>query len=194
MMKFLYMMILAIIVENMVFARALEASTLLQKMGSYDRIFAFGSIAALIATLSGMMSWGALYFLRPLSPSLLIRNVAVMLCIIAVYGLALLALRYTAFFKVPPSEDLLVSAAFSVSTIATVYLALSMKMSLLLTAGYCFGAIIGMTAAMLIVHGGRQRMTISNVPRAFEGMPVTLIYIGIISMAIYGLVGYQIPA
>lgn len=194
MIRFMYMIILAIIVENMVFARALETSTLMQKINSYDRIIAFGSIAAIITTLSGMMSWGALYFLRPLSPSLLIRNLAVMLCIVIVYGLALLLLRYTSFLKTPPSEELLVSAAFSVSTVAAVFLALSMKMSLLLTAGYCFGAISGMTAAMLLVHGGRQRMTISNVPRAFEGMPITLIYIGIISMAIYGLVGYQIPA
>ncbi len=192
MMKFLYVVILAIIVENLVFARALETSTLLQKINNYERIIAFGTVATVVATISSMMSWGVLYFVKP--TSLLARNMAVMLCIVVVYAVVLLALRYTTFFKAPPSEELVASASFSVSAVAAVFLALSMKMSLPLTAGYCFGTTVGMTAAMLMVHGGRQRMTVSNVPRAFEGMPITLIYIGIISMAIYGLVGYQIPA
>lgn len=194
MIKLLYIVMMAIIVENLVFARAIETSSLLQKTGSYDRIIAFGGIAAVIATVSSMMGWGVLYFLRPMSPSLLLRNLSVMLCIVFTYGVLVLVLRYTAFLRVCPSEELLVSASFSISTVAAVFLALSMKISLPLTAGYAFGATTGMTAAMLIIHGGRQRMSISNVPRAFEGVPITLIYIGIISMAIYGLVGYQIPA
>ena len=53
--------------------------------------------------------------------------------------------------------------------------------------------LLGNLLAMVLVREGELRLEMCNVPRAFRGLPVTLIYIGLISLAFYGLVGHQLP-
>ena len=61
------------------------------------------------------------------------------------------------------------------------------------TCGFAFGSGAGYTLALLLISEGRKRIALSDVPRAFRGLPVALIYIGILSLAIYGLIGHQLP-
>ena len=37
------------------------------------------------------------------------------------------------------------------------------------------------------------RLAICNVPRAFQGLPIRLMYIGLLALATYGLIGHQLP-
>ena len=43
--------------------------------------------------------------------------------------------------------------------------------------------------AVLVVDEGRRRLRSKDIPHIFRGLPSVLIYIGILSLAIYGLVG-----
>ena len=44
-------------------------------------------------------------------------------------------------------------------------------------------------AAAARAGGGRRRLRSKDIPHIFRGLPSVLIYIGILSLAIYGLVG-----
>ena len=48
--------------------------------------------------------------------------------------------------------------------------------------------LIGLVA-VLVVDEGRRRLRSKDIPHIFRGLPSVLIYIGILSLAIYGLVG-----
>ena len=37
-------------------------------------------------------------------------------------------------------------------------------------------------------------MSICNIPKAFRGLPAELVYVGLISLSLYGLVGHQLAA
>ncbi len=53
--------------------------------------------------------------------------------------------------------------------------------------GYALGAGLGYVAALLIVLYARKRLAISPVPRSFRGLPILLVYLGLVSLALYGL-------
>ena len=57
---------------------------------------------------------------------------------------------------------------------------------------YGFGAGIGFLFASYLVEIGYERLRSDKIPPAFRGFPATLIYIGILSLAFYGLIGHEL--
>ena len=60
--------------------------------------------------------------------------------------------------------------------------------------GYCLGAGIGFTAALLILWSVRSRLSLTRIPKIFRGFPITFLCLGILSLALFGLLGNQLPA
>ena len=54
------------------------------------------------------------------------------------------------------------------------------------------GAGGGYALAMLICWSIRERLDLSDIPRAFRGAPILFIYLGLLSLALFGLVGHQL--
>ena len=55
-----------------------------------------------------------------------------------------------------------------------------------------FGTAVGFAIAIIILAGLREKMAGNNVPRAFSGMPITLITAGLMAIAFYGFSGLSI--
>ena len=55
--------------------------------------------------------------------------------------------------------------------------------------GFGFGAGIGWALAIVLMAGLRQKMRYSDVPRAFEGIPIAMIITGVLAMAFMGFAG-----
>ena len=56
--------------------------------------------------------------------------------------------------------------------------------------GYGFGTGIGFFLACFMLNIAHEKLDSDKIPRAFRGYPIMLIYIGIVSMGFYVLVGY----
>ena len=48
--------------------------------------------------------------------------------------------------------------------------------------------------AVFLLEQGKRCMSICNIPKAFQGLPAELVYVGLISLSLYGLVGHQLAA
>ena len=46
--------------------------------------------------------------------------------------------------------------------------------------------------AVLLVTEARHRLRSRAIPSAFRGLPITLIYIGVLALAIYGFTGHSV--
>ncbi len=55
-----------------------------------------------------------------------------------------------------------------------------------------FGSGLGYVFAVYIVREGRRRLRSKAVPSIFQGLPSSMIYIGVLSLAIYALVGHTV--
>ena len=54
---------------------------------------------------------------------------------------------------------------------------------------YAFATSLGYGLAMVIFAGLREQLALSNVPKAFKGIPIALITVGILAMAFMGFSG-----
>ena len=80
-------------------------------------------------------------------------------------------------------------ATFNCCVLGTLLVAASQNYNLLQSIGFGFGSGVGYLVAVLVVDEGRRRLRSKDIPHIFRGLPSVLIYIGILSLAIYGLVG-----
>lgn len=54
------------------------------------------------------------------------------------------------------------------------------------------GTGIGFILASYLIAIGHDRLNSQQIPPAFRGFPITLIYVGILSLAFYGLIGHEL--
>ncbi len=52
-----------------------------------------------------------------------------------------------------------------------------------------FGTATGFAVAILIIAGIREKIAFNNIPKSFQGMPITLITAGLMAMAFFGFQG-----
>jgi len=84
---------------------------------------------------------------------------------------------------------MLPACAFSCVTMGALLLTAYQKLDLPQTLVFALGTGIGYMLAVWLIEEGRRRLDIARLPAPFRGLPITLIYIGIISMALFGFIG-----
>lgn len=193
-MKALYEMLsiitIAAVTENLLFARAIGVDHILERTRSYRVIIRLGALTCAVSFLGGVLAWVFKFALKGYAWWPLFRGPAVLLSISAAYFL-MVTLAGARNLRSP--HALPVTAAFNGASFGAVLIAIVSRETLLQTVAYCLGCSAGLTIAMMLVHSGRERLELCRVPRSFSGLPITMLYIGILSLAIYGLIGHQLP-
>lgn len=180
----------AAVTENLLFARAIGVDHILERTRSYRAIIRLGALTCAVSFLGGILAWVFKFALKSYTWWPLFRGPAVLLSISAAYFL-LVVLAGTRNLRSP--HALPVTAAFNGASFGAVLIAIVSRETLLQTIAYCLGCSAGLTIAMMLVHSGRERLELCRVPKSFSGLPITMLYIGILSLAIYGLIGHQLP-
>ena len=154
--------LLAIFAQNAVFTRALGVSRMVQLVGD-DRTS---------SALFGMM-----------------------LCItqVLVAPVAFLAGRFIApldnraqLLRIVPL------AALNSGVLGTVLVERTQTFTLGQSLGFGLGSGLGYVLAVLLVTEARHRLRSRAIPKAFRGLPITLVYIGVLALAIYGFTGHSV--
>ena len=117
----------------------------------------------------------------------------VYLACIAVVSVAEMAFLY--FVKLPWQRQLLrilPLACLNTCVLGTLLLGRTQSFSLLQSMGFGLGSGVGYLLAVLLVTEAQNRLRSQSIPSAFRGMPITLIYIGVLALAIYGLTGHTV--
>lgn len=190
---FLYSLI-AVFLENTIFSRALGSSTALFAVRKKYSIFKFGMTMTAIITVSSIIT----YFINPLIKDAGIGYYITPLIyvgVIAVVYVGVLFFMGSALKK--HQKDVLQMihvSAFNCAVLGALLLLSNIaNLSIGGFLGFGIGSGIGFTFATFLVDLAYSRLSGENVPPAFRGFPITLIYMGIVSLAIYGLIGHELP-
>ena len=186
--------LVAIVLENTIFSRALGVSTSLYLVRKEYSVPLVGLIMTTIITLASL---GA-YFINPLiryqawsyyaAPVIYVGIVAV------IYVAALLITRRFVKKRLTDVLSIIHVSAFNCASLGAILLVSSLSDATLgAYLGFAIGSGLGFTLATYLVRLAYHRLSSEDVPAAFRGFPVTLIYIGLVSLAIYGLIGHQLP-
>ena len=84
------------------------------------------------------------------------------------------------------------SASITGAIVGTVLLTNYQGLTLLQSIGFGLGSSIGYLLAMLLITEGDRKISHDKVPESLRGLPITLVYISVLALAIYGLTGHAI--
>ena len=168
-MPFLAALLTAIAVENTVFARALGMTRPVLYLNSAKTGMIYGVVFTWMVTASSAMASVVNWLLIDVSYARYVRPIGFLLCVGIVYVLT----------------------TFNTALFGALYM--SIQQDIVKSIGYALGTGVGYTAAILILYYAQKRLASSPVPRSFRGMPILMVYIGLLSLAVYGLIGHALP-
>ena len=187
--------LLAIFAQNAVFTRALGVSRMVQLVGD-DRTSSalFGMMLCITQVLVAPVAFIAgRCFIAPLDnraqlrPLVYIASIAVV-CLAEHLVLWLLRSlpRRAQLLRIVPL------AALNSGVLGTVLVERTQSFTLGQSLGFGLGSGIGYVLAVLLVTEARHRLRSKAIPKAFRGLPITLVYIGVLALAIYGFTGHSV--
>lgn len=185
--------VLAIFAQNAVFTRSLGVSRLVQLVGD-ERTSSwwFALMLCITQVLVAPLAHFAGSFIAPLPNRAQLRPVMYLTCIAAVCLFELLVLKLA---KGPRSGQLiriLPVAAVNSGVLGTVLVERTQSFTLEQSLGFGLGSGLGYLLAVMLVTEAQNRLRSRAIPEAFRGLPVTLIYIGVLALAIYGFTGHSV--
>lgn len=188
--------VIALAAQNAVFTRAFGVSRLLRLVESGELVLTkFTLLLGAVLLVASPLGFLANRLLAGIPIRAALRPLVFVLCTAISYILVLLALGLLNY-KVPLRGlkqylAALPGAAFNCCVIGTLLLTATGGYTLVQNLGFALGSAIGYGIALLIVSEGQRRIQNRNVPSTFRGLPVTLLYIGVIALAIYGFTGHM---
>ena len=185
--------VLAIFAQNAIFTRGLGVSRLVQLVGDKrTSSWWFALMLCITQVLVAPLAFYAGRLLAPLPNRAQLRPVVYLACIAVVCLFELVVLKLA---KGPRSGQLiriLPIAAMNSGVLGTVLVERTQSFTLMQSLGFGLGSGVGYLLAVLLVTEAQHRLRSKAIPSAFRGLPITLVYIGVLALAIYGFTGHSV--
>lgn len=185
--------VLAIFAQNAIFTRGLGVSRLVQLVGDKrTSSWWFALMLCITQVLVAPLDFYAGRLLAPLPNRAQLRPVVYLACIAVVCLFELVVLKLA---KGPRSGQLiriLPIAAVNSGVLGTVLVERTQSFTLEQSIGFGLGSGLGYLLAVMLVTEAQNRLRSRAIPEAFRGLPITLIYIGVLALAIYGFTGHSV--
>ena len=185
--------VLAIFAQNAIFTRGLGVSRLVQLVGDKrTSSWWFALMLCITEVLVAPLAFYAGRLLAPLPNRAQLRPVVYLACIAVVCLFELVVLKLA---KGPRSGQLiriLPIAAMNSGVLGTVLVERTQSFTLEQSIGFGLGSGLGYLLAVMLVTEAQNRLRSRAIPEAFRGLPITLIYIGVLALAIYGFTGHSV--
>ena len=191
---FFFYAIVAVAAQNAIFTRALGVSRLVKIVddGSVE-LFKFGALLTAVQLISSLLSFfaGRALMALTLPYKAAFLPLVLVLCSAIAFFIVLLILvlpKKRALAK--DYVTLLPMATFNCSILGTLLLTSTGGYTLVQSLGFSLGSALGYVLAVVLVTEGQRKIQNRGLPATFRGLPITLIYVGILALAIYGFSGH----
>jgi electron transport complex protein RnfA len=184
--------LLAMFLQNSIFERALGINILLYASRQKSNVIGFTLGLCYIMTLSSAASWCLDNYLGGYKYYPLLAPVLYVLVIGIIYTASLIVIwRYfpKLFKQIKKFVHLTV---FNCAVLGALFLNSQIGEGIFSYIGYGLGTAVGFFAAGYLLYVAHDRLNSELVPAVFRGMPIMLIYVGILAMALHAFTGYVI--
>lgn len=183
----------ALAVENALFFRVLGLNKYVLFLKSPKTGILYGGVFTSVLTISSLLVSLVNYLLQGSARTGFLRAPAYFLSTALVYIAAYMLTKRFSPQIFAAIKDILPLSTFNTALFGVFYVSAMNAFNIFQTTGYALGAGAGYTAAILILYYARKRLAMSQVPRSFRGLPILLVYIGLLSLALCGMIGYGLP-
>lgn len=182
--------------QNAVFTRALGISSGLRML--HDSKKSTGYFCAAL-TVFQLMSVVIVYFALPLVDVLgfgqyrrfVLPAIVVAACTVS-YVVIIVLLSMIMGDKFKDVVRSVTSASINSAIVGTVILTVYQGLDFGESIAFALGSSVGYFLAIVLISEGERKIAHDRVPEAFRGLPITLIYISILALGIYGLIGHMV--
>lgn len=184
-----------VVLQNVIFARAFSTDASLLSSKTYRDILKLDFVTGAVTMITAVLVWLARKFLSGLSVWGVIRWPVYFVCLFlgcVILRAVIICIQMDNRIE-KEFESLMMRVSFNGIAFGIVLIAAASYTSFIDMMLYTFGCCVGLAGAHMLVRAGQERIELSPVPRSFRGVPVLMVYIGILSLAIYGLIGHQLP-
>lgn len=182
---------IAICTENIVFSRALGSSTMLIAAKNKNQFFSFGLSITYMATASSAIGYFTDKLFLKSESSYMYMPIIYVVVVGLVYTITLVLLWRFAKPLFVLTKKFIHISSFNCAVLGALFLNSQYGNSLLEYLGFGLGTGIGFMLATYLLSIVYDRLFSESIPESFRGIPLVLIYIGILSMAFYGLSGFR---
>ena len=162
--QFISYMVLAVFAENVVLARALGVTRLIKLVPDHRaQVWDFG-LRPVVYLTCGVAAMAATWLLLGVLPRKLRTGCRSQLSL----------------------------ATCSTAILGTLLICSNQNYTILQSIAFALGSGIGYVFAVFVVREGRRRLRSIAISSIFQGLPSSMIYIGVLSLAIYALVGHTV--
>jgi len=190
--NFMTAALLAMFLQNSIFERALGINILLYAARKRESVIGFTLGLCYICTLSSAAAWVLDYFLSGYKYYSMLAPVLYVLIIGIIYITSLMVVwRYfhKLFREIKKFVHLTV---FNCAVVGALFLNSTVGEDIFSYIGYGLGTAIGFLAAGYLLYVAHDRLNSQLVPAVFRGMPIMIIYVGILAMALHAFAGYVV--
>ena len=182
--------------QNAVFTRALGISSGLRML--HDSKKSTGYFCAAL-TVFQLMTVVIVYFVLPLVDAagfgryrrFVLPAIVVVACTVS-YIIVIVLLSFIMGDRLKDVVRSVTSASINSAIVGTVILTVYQGLDLGESIAFALGSSAGYFLAITLISEGERKIAHDRVPEVFRGLPITLIYISILALGIYGLIGHMI--
>ena len=190
---FFLSMVLAVFAQNAVLSRALGVSRLVKLVMDGENFARFAGLLTLVQLLCVPMAYYANGLLAHFAQRSAVRPLVMVLAAGASMGIVWLG--FSKLVKAPWVPEMLSAlplATFNCAVLGALLVTVTQSYTLLQSFGFALGSGIGYAGALAVVGQAQERLNNSEIPASFRGLPITLVYLGILALAIYGFTGHMV--
>lgn len=186
--------VVAIFVQNSIFERALGANVLLYASRNKEHLLGFSAAITYTTTAAAPFAWmfdtllGDNPYYDVIMPLLYVIVIAV------IYFLTLVIIWRFLPHLFRSLRKYVHLSVFNCSVIGALFLCSQQGNDIFSYLGYGFGTGVGFLFAAYLLYAAAERLNSSLVPAAFRGYPIMIVYVGILSLALYAFTGYSTSA
>ena len=191
--QFFIVFLTAAFAENMIFTRSLGASWILYLVKNPKNLFRYMALLSSVSLVSSAICYPIRGLLERREDAYILIPMAMIGVVVVVYVAANFFLKKVLPDAFEAIRKRMSTAVFNGVVLGGLLVPSIERLDLVGTLAYSLGTSFGFAVAVLLVGFGIKRIGLCHVPKAFKGLPVVLIYLGLLSLAFYGLVGHQLP-
>lgn len=189
MVKIILIIISTVLVNNFVLARFLGICPFLGVSKKTETAIGMGMAVIFVITMAAAITWLVyMYILLPLNITFL-QTIAFILVIAALVQFVEMVIQKVS----PPLYQALGIYLPLITTnccvLAVAVLTVQQSFTFIETVVFAIGASVGFALALILFAGIRERLSLSEIPKPFEGTAIALITAGLLSLAFLGFAG-----
>lgn len=191
--RYITLILSGILTENILLTRGLDAGDMIGMINNPEKIKNFSILFTATVTVSSVLCALCDKFAGRFEVYSFVKPTIYLVLVSIVYLICYFVFKTQDKIK-PQLKNILGYACINSGVYGVMFIGSRYELSVFESVFYALGAGVGTFLALYVILNARRTLRFSKVPKLFKGLPIILVYVGLLALGIFGLFGHPLPA